>query len=57
VKLPKDLRQQVFERAKANCEYCLLPQTEIPFSHEVDHIIARQHSGTDALENLALYFF
>jgi HNH endonuclease len=54
VKLPKELRQQVLERAKGNCEYCLLPQIEVPFSHEVDHIIARQHGGTDALENLAL---
>jgi HNH endonuclease len=53
VKISKEIRQLVLERARGCCEYCLIPQ-EGPFPHEVDHIIARQHTGTDTAENLAL---
>jgi hypothetical protein len=35
------LRQLVFERAKARCEYCLLPQSIAAHKHEPDHIIPR----------------
>lgn len=49
----KELRQLVFERALGCCGYCLSPQGG-PFPHEVDHIIAKQHTGTDDEGNLAL---
>lgn len=48
------LRQQVIARAQARCEYCLIHQEDTPFSHHIDHIIARQHGGETELENLAL---
>lgn len=44
----------VRERAKRRCEYCRYPESESDLPLVVDHIIARQHNGTDALDNLAL---
>src|SRR5580700_10733805 len=49
------LRRLVEERAGQRCEYCRLHhdfQTLSPF--HVEHIITRQHGGTDSPENLAL---
>jgi len=48
-------RRLVRERAGDRCEYCgmLQAQQSFPFFH-VDHIIAQQHGGTDAPDNLAL---
>src|SRR4051812_29659483 len=49
------LRQWVKERAGDRCEYCRLRQRDeedSPF--HVEHIIARQHGGTDDADNLAL---
>lgn len=46
-------RQTVRSRAKTLCEYCHLPEAVsglLPF--HVEHIRARQHRGTDDLENL-----
>jgi HNH endonuclease len=49
------LRQTVRERADHRCEYCYLPQNAEPFfAYHVEHIVARQHGGTDDNENLAL---
>ncbi len=49
------LRQWVRDRANNQCEYCGLQQRQAPFAlFHVDHIVARQHGGTDAPENLAL---
>lgn len=48
------LRVLVAERARACCEYCLVPDARAFFPHEPDHIIAEQHSGQSTLENLAL---
>jgi hypothetical protein len=50
----KLLEQEVRHRARDCCEYCLLPQSALSLRHVVDHIIASQHHGTTALENLAL---
>jgi len=48
-------RRLVRERAGHRCEYCRLAQAHQPFpAFPVDHIIARQHGGTDAADNLAL---
>ncbi|NJL54062.1 HNH endonuclease [bacterium] len=52
--IPEGLRRQVVERARACCEYCLLPQATSLYTHEVDHIIAAKHRGETALENLCL---
>lgn len=49
------LREQVRRRAGDTCEYCGLPQSVAPFlTFHVEHIRARQHGGTDDLDNLAL---
>ena len=49
------IRNEVRQRAGNRCEYCRLRQEdeeENPF--HIEHIIAQQHGGTDAQENLAL---
>jgi hypothetical protein len=48
------MRQKVIVRAAGRCEYCLIQQNCSPYSHEVDHLIARKHGGKTMLENLAL---
>ena len=48
-------RTFVRERAGNICEYCLLPQEATPFTtFHAEHVIAKQHRGTDDLSNLAL---
>lgn len=51
------LRNEVRERAKGRCEYCLLPEDADLARFEVDHIIAEQHGGKTELENLAYSCF
>ena len=49
-----ELRRQVRERAAERCEYCRLPdRIELTGPFHVEHIVARQHRGTDDLSNLA----
>ncbi|MCB9079580.1 MAG: HNH endonuclease [Anaerolineaceae bacterium] len=48
------LRQQVYDRAKGCCEYCLIPEIAVLVPHQIDHVIAEKHGGTTDLENLAL---
>jgi 5-methylcytosine-specific restriction endonuclease McrA len=46
------LRRFVRERAFDHCEYCGLPQTAEPFfAFHIEHIVARQHGGSDEPEN------
>jgi hypothetical protein len=52
--VPAALRLLVFERAGGQCEYCLLPESAVLVSHEVDHIVARKHGGLSEESNLAL---
>ncbi|MBI5385404.1 MAG: HNH endonuclease [Verrucomicrobia bacterium] len=47
------LRAAVESRAGHRCEYCLLHEDDAVLPHELDHIIATQHGGQTALENLA----
>jgi 5-methylcytosine-specific restriction endonuclease McrA len=47
-------RELVRGRAGNRCEYCLLPQDGSSVAHHVEHIVARQHGGTDDAGNLAL---
>jgi hypothetical protein len=49
-----DVREFVYSRAGARCEYCLLPETAAFVPLEVDHIIARKHGGPATADNLAL---
>jgi predicted restriction endonuclease len=48
-------RKLVKERAGHRCEYCGISQSALPLStFHVEHIIAKQHGGSDDPNNLAL---
>ena len=42
------------QRANNRCEYCLLSQGHSELTHHIEHIIAKQHGGSDEADNLAL---
>jgi len=49
------VRFLVRARAGRQCEYCHLPEEYAAFTpFHIEHIIAKQHGGTDARANLAL---
>ena len=54
MKLSNETREFVRQRANDACEYCGLPQQASVLPHQIDHIIGRQHRGTDDVENLCL---
>lgn len=47
-------RARVRRRARQMREYCRLPQRASILLHQVDHIVAQQHLGTDEESNLCL---
>ncbi|SRR5229473_3828922 len=47
-------RDIVRRRAADRCEYCLLAQEHSNLTHHIEHIVARQHGGSDDVGNLAL---
>jgi hypothetical protein len=47
-------RDLVRRRAANRCEYCLLPQEYSDLTHHIEHIVAKQHGGSDEVGNLAL---
>jgi hypothetical protein len=47
-------RRFVRERAGERCEYCRLHQRNCELLHHIEHIVARQHGGSDDADNLAL---
>ena len=53
-KIPQKIRESVEQRAGKFCEYCLLPETDAHYRHQIDHIFPRKHGGETILENLAL---
>src|SRR5438067_4863508 len=51
-------RRRVRQRAEERCEYCGLTQEAAPVAtFHIEHIIPRQHGGTDDPSNLALACF
>jgi 5-methylcytosine-specific restriction endonuclease McrA len=49
------VRNFVRSRAGNRCEYCRSNQDDEPFAQfQIEHVIARQHGGSDAADNLAL---
>ena len=54
IRIPDSVRRLVIERAQGRCEYCLLHQDDVPFSHHVDHLIPLKHGGQTESNNLAL---
>jgi len=50
-----DVRELVRTRASNACEYCRIPQEATPvIPFHVEHIVSRQHGGTDDPATLAL---
>jgi len=47
-------RDFVRRRAANRCEYCLLRQEHSDLTHHIEHIVAKQHGGSDDVDNLAL---
>lgn len=47
-------RQRVRRRAADRCEYCRLPEKFSGLRFHVEHILPKQHGGTDDPANLAL---
>ena len=47
----------VWQRARACCEYCRMPQAFDPTPFEIDHIIAEKHKGPTVAGNLCLSCF
>lgn len=48
-------RTAVWNRADSRCEYCHLRQEHEPVhTFHIEHVVAKQHRGTDELGNLAL---
>lgn len=48
------VRRFVRERAGGRWEYCQFDQEDSEIPHHIEHIVARQHGGSDEPENLAL---
>ena len=49
------IRELVRKRAGNACEYCGIPQQATPLiSFHIEHVVARQHGGSDAQDMLAL---
>lgn len=54
MKLSGETRELVARRARGACEYCHLPKNATVIPHQVDHIIGKQHGGSNELGNLCL---
>ncbi len=51
--MKRGLLHQLRQLARDRCDYCRLPTAYDPLPFQVDHIIAQQHGGETAIENLA----
>ena len=49
-----ETRSKVRHRASYRCEYCQLSEHHSRLPHHIEHIVAKQHNGSDDLANLAL---
>jgi hypothetical protein len=54
VSLSGETREFVRQRAADACEYCALPEYASVLPHQIDHIVGRQHRGSDEVDNLCL---
>ena len=51
------LLAHVRQRAGNRCEYCRIHQDHVALRLHIEHIIPKQHGGTDDSSNLALACF
>jgi 5-methylcytosine-specific restriction endonuclease McrA len=47
------LKKFVAERAAFRCEYCRIAESDSNYAYHLEHIISRQHGGSDDADNLA----
>ncbi len=52
-RLDESTRRTVRTRADNRCEYCRIHQSHYRITFHVEHIVAKQHLGTDNTDNLA----
>lgn len=52
--MDRAIRDLIRSRAGLCCEYCRLPQIYSELAHHIEHIVAKQHGGSDEADNLAL---
>lgn len=52
--MERAIEAEVRRRAGGYCEYCRFPEAAFRMHFQIDHIIARQHGGATAVDNLAL---
>ena len=52
--MDRETRDFVCDRAQDRCEYCRIHQRYYTIRFHVEHIVARQHRGSDDESNLAL---
>ena len=53
--MDESLRAFAWERAGGRCEYCRLHQDDYEFhTFHVEHIVAKQHGGSEDADNLCL---
>ena len=52
--MTEPVRTRIRHRAQHACEYCRLPEHASLLPHQLDHIIAQQHMGSDEESNLCL---
>jgi hypothetical protein len=57
LKISEELRTFVLQRANLRREYCLIHQDDAAFSHEVDHVISKQHGGETVESNLGICMY
>lgn len=51
--MDESIKEHVRDRAVGLCEYCRLPEAHVLTPFQVEHVVAKQHRGTDTLGNLA----
>lgn len=51
--IPSSVRKFVAERADFRCEYCRVAEADSNYAYHIEHIISRQHGGSDHPDNLA----
>jgi hypothetical protein len=51
--MDKEVHKAVRARAGHRCEYCRFPEAPAELPFHLDHIVAQQHGGRTALQNLA----
>jgi 5-methylcytosine-specific restriction endonuclease McrA len=52
--MKRSLQGRVWQRARATCEYCQMPEEGDYNRFQIDHVTAKVHGGKTRADNLAL---